>query len=339
MVLICTFLGLLYPVLSQEFDDSYAFINGGVGGFIGGILLALLEQNVGPKIIKTSFIKKLVIKTTVYTIFFIVLILGLVSFTRSIEAGQSYFQYLVGSQFNRIVFHEDFHIIILYTLFLCANIFIVRQLSRKMGQGILFHIITGTYHNPKEEERIFMCLDIKASTTIAEKLGDVKYNEFLNDFFYDITGSILLTKGEIYRYVGDEVVVSWNMKAGLQNAHCIRTFFLAKDEINGQKEKYFDKYGFVPGFRAAFHCGRVIRGEIGDVKSQLVFLGDVMYIVARVEKKCGELGHNILITSDLIQRISLPEILEMEYVGKLSASQKQKELDLYTLNEIELSPV
>ena len=339
MVLICTFLGLLYPVLAREFGDTYAFINGGVGGFIGGILLVILEQNVGPQIIKTSFINKLVIKTTIYILIFIVFILGLVSFTRSIETGQSYFQYLVGPQFNRKIFHEDFHIIILYALFLSASIFMVRQLSRKMGQGNLLHIVTGTYHNPKEEERIFMSLDIKASTTIAEKLGDVKYNEFLNDFFYDITGSILLTKGEIYRYVGDEVVVFWNLRAGLQNAHCIRTFFLAKDEINGQKEKYFDKYGFVPGFRAAFHCGRVIRGEIGDVKSQLVFLGEVMYIVARLEKKCGELGHNILITSDLIQRISLPEILEMEYVGKLSASQKQKELDLYTLNEIELSPV
>ena len=67
-------------------------------------------------------------------------------------------------------------------------------------------------------------------------------------------------------------------------------FSWAKDEINGQKEKYFDKYGFVPGFRAAFHCGRVIRGEIGDVKSQLVFLGEVMYIVAPIGKEMWRTG-------------------------------------------------
>ena len=108
MVLICIFLGLLYPVLAREFGDTYAFINGGVGGFIGGILLVLLEQNVGPQIIKTSFINKLLIKTTIYILIFIVFILVLVSFTRSIEAGQSYFQYLVGPQFNRKVFRRCF---------------------------------------------------------------------------------------------------------------------------------------------------------------------------------------------------------------------------------------
>ena len=61
-----------------------------------------------------------------------------------------------------------------------------------------------------------MFLDIKSSTTIAEKLGHNSYFKLLNDFFADITDSILYNKGEIYQYVGDEVVVSWKVKNGIR---------------------------------------------------------------------------------------------------------------------------
>ena len=66
-----------------------------------------------------------------------------------------------------------------------------------------------------------MFLDLDDSTTIAEKLDDLKYHTFVNEFFKDITQSILFTKGEIYQYVGDEIVVSWNMKKGLANSNCV----------------------------------------------------------------------------------------------------------------------
>jgi len=59
-----------------------------------------------------------------------------------------------------------------------------------------------------------MFIDLNDSTTIAEKIGDIEYNKFLNNFFYDITDSIIENYGRIYRYVGDEVVVSWKLKKG-----------------------------------------------------------------------------------------------------------------------------
>ena len=106
---------------------------------------------------------------------------------------------------------------------------------------MLFNLFTGKYHKPREERRIFMCLDLKSSTSIAEKLGDIQYHCLLNQFFFDITKCILYTDGEIYRYVGDEVVVSWSMKSGLQNANCIRTYFYARNEINKLKENLLTK--------------------------------------------------------------------------------------------------
>jgi len=340
IAVISTFLGLFYPLLSREFDHPMAFLNGALVGLIGGIFIALNEQDVfRPKIKKSSFLKKLITKSLTYMFFFSLLFLGVVSFTRSLESGLSWFEYLSSSHFYSLVFYEDFHIGMFYILLLSGTISFARQMSRKMGQGVLLNIITGKYRKPIEEERIFMFMDINSSTEIAEKLGDIKYNELLNEFFYDVTVSILATKGEIYRYVGDEIVVSWNMKAGLKNSNCIRTFFLALNEINKEKEKYYNRYNLVPRFSAGFHCGKVIRGEIGDVKSQIVFHGEVMYTSVRTEKKCGELKKRILITSNLMKKLSIPDIYEMVYVGKLEAKDNQRELDLYTVNEVEVPPI
>jgi len=134
IILICTLLGLLYPVLARELDDPIALLNGILVGFLGGIFIAVSEQNVfKPQVRKTSFINKLIIKSTTYTAFFGLLILGVVSFNRSLQADTEYFQYLASPEFYQFIFKEDFHIIILYTLVLSATIPFVRQISRKMN--------------------------------------------------------------------------------------------------------------------------------------------------------------------------------------------------------------
>jgi len=70
-----------------------------------------------------------------------------------------------------------------------------------------------------------MFLDIKSSTTIAERIKHKKYFELLNDFFNDVTDPIIYNKGEIYQYVGDEITVSWKLENGVDNFNCINCFF------------------------------------------------------------------------------------------------------------------
>ncbi|MHC4457755.1 MAG: adenylate/guanylate cyclase domain-containing protein, partial [Planctomycetota bacterium] len=89
-----------------------------------------------------------------------------------------------------------------------AALFIL-QVSDKFGQGVLISFLLGKYHRPKEDDRIFMFMDLKSSTTYAEKLGHIKYSQFIQDCFFDITDVITKYDAKIYQYVGDEVVLSW----------------------------------------------------------------------------------------------------------------------------------
>lgn len=339
IIIAATFAGLLYPILSREFGDVYAFINGFTIGFLGGVFIALFELYFyNPLNKKVGFIPKLVYKSFTYTFFFIFLILFVMALTGSIDTKIGFFEYLKGDEFLHFILKEDFILIVLYTLLLSSAVNFIHQLSRKMGQGILWNFITGKYHKPREEERIFMFLDLNHSTKIAEKIGDIEFNYLLNEIFFDITSSILSTYGEIYRYVGDEVVIMWKLKRGLVNANCIRTFFLVKNTIRALREKYLLKYGFLPTFSAGYHMGKVIVGEIGDIKSQISFSGDVLYIGANIEKQCRLIEREILVSEDLIKRLSLPEIYQMKPMGEYQ-KKSGKKMDLYTVTEAELQSV
>ena len=336
IVSVSSFFGVMYPILSGESKEIFRLMSGILIGLIGGSFIAFFELYFFNRRNRNiAFIQKLIKKVSVYMLFFPLLIIVTVSLSRSIEYKQSFLSYISEGQLMSFIFNEDFLIILLYTLILTSAIAFVQQISQKMGQNVLWNFIIGRYRVPREEERIFMFLDINHSTTIAEKLGDIKFSNLINDIIFDLSQSILSTYGEIYRYVGDEMVVTWKIKKGLKNANCLRCFFQAKFSIRSNREKYIKTYGFLPSFSAGFHCGKVIVGEIGDVKSQISFFGDILYQTATIEKMCKQVDKDNLVSEALVKRISLPEIYNMKLVSSLKHSQKS--IDLYTISEIKIA--
>ena len=85
----------------------------------------------------------------------------------------------------------------------------VMEVSRKVGPGNLSALFTGRYRRPRIEERIFLFLDLKASTTITERLGSEKFSRLLRQCFYDLNDIVITYGAQIYQFVGDEVVLTW----------------------------------------------------------------------------------------------------------------------------------
>lgn len=209
--------------------------------------------------------------------------------------------------------------------------FMYLDISERFGPGGFSGYIFGRYHKPKTEMRIFMFLDIKGSTHIAEKLDNVQYFDLLDKFFRDITNSIVITKGEIYQYVGDEVLVSWTLKNGLRHAHCINCFFDIKRVMRKKKEEYLETYGVFPEFKAGFHFGEVMAGEMGVVKRDVVYSGDVLNTASRIQELCNNYNVDLLISKRLLNEITLPEILESRPIDTIVLRGKKTKIDLYTI--------
>jgi adenylate cyclase len=210
------------------------------------------------------------------------------------------------------------------------------HVNEKYGPGILGKLIMGKYHHPREEERIFMFVDIRSSTTIAEQLGHLRFFELLNDFYRDLTNPILYKSGEIYQYVGDEIVISWPMELGLRNANCLRCFYGMKGTLETLSAEYKKNYGSVPVIKAGLHCGPVTTGEIGVIKKDIVFSGDVMNTTSRIQAKCNQFGVDILLSKTLLDKLKLPpDEFHRKRVGMIELRGKKKKVELYSFGDEE----
>lgn len=208
------------------------------------------------------------------------------------------------------------------------------HVNDKYGTGVFFKLLMGRYHKPREEERIFMFVDMKSSTLIAERLGHVRFFNLLNDFFRDITNPINDAGGEIYQYVGDEVVISWTMERGLAHANCIRCYYGMREKIIKQSQRYREKYGLVPEFKAGLHCGLVTVGEIGVIKKDIVFSGDVLNTTSRIQDVCNRYDVRILLSKYLLDKLHLPpHTMQFMRVGIIELKGKRQKVELYTVED------
>ena len=118
------------------------------------------------------------------------------------------------------------------------------------------------------DTRIFMFMDLISSTSYAEKLGYSNYSRFIKDIYSEMDEYVLETKGNVYQYVGDEVVVVWTLKEGIKNLNCLRFFMLFEERMLEMKKYFFSEYGIFPKFKAGFHYGEVAIAEGGRNTSQ-----------------------------------------------------------------------
>ncbi len=207
---------------------------------------------------------------------------------------------------------------------------ITLQVNDKFGPQILINFILGKYHNPKEETRIFMFVDLISSTTIAERLGYEKYHLFLRDYYADITNSILNNRGDIYQYIGDEVVISWRVTTSLTD-DCFRCYVDMRNAIAMKKKKYEASYGIVPDFKAGLHYGKVMMGEIGIIKRELTFSGDVLNTTSRIQGKCNEFSVKILVSDELLALIPDNQIYQRIPLGNIELRGKESRVAISTV--------
>lgn len=208
------------------------------------------------------------------------------------------------------------------------------QINSKFGYSTLGSILCGKYNTPKEEKRIFMFLDLNSSTEIAEHLGDEKYHKLLKDFFADITHPVLNNKGEIYQYVGDEVVIAWKQEEGAENSQCIRCFYDIKHCIEANQAKYLRQYGLIPTFKAGIHCGKVVAGEVGVLKRDITYSGNVLNTTSRILGMCHTFNTDLIASLDLVAELGLSNQYTAQSLGAVKLRGKEKELVLSTLTPL-----
>ena len=205
-----------------------------------------------------------------------------------------------------------------------------------LGPGVFFAFVAGRYYHPRLEERVLLFIDMRASTAIAERLGEVRFLDFLNRFITDLSLAIAETGGEIHKYVGDEIIATWTLAASLNGAGCVRACFVAHDRLATRGPEYERDFGCRADFRAGLHCGSVVVGELGYLKKEIALIGDTMNTAARIQEACRDTGCRVLASAALLERIgALPAGVTRRSLGPLPMRGKEQPIALYALKTMD----
>lgn len=219
----------------------------------------------------------------------------------------------------------------LHWALLMIGTMVMLRLSDQYGSGSVSDLLE-RYRKPRQELRIFMFLDMRSSTSVAESIGDTRYFKLLNELYADITDPVIYSEGEIYQYVGDEISVSWRLDRGIRNNRCIKCFFAIRSKLRDRAEHYRNNYGIEPVFKAGFHYGRVTSGEVGMVKRQTIFSGDVVNTAAHIQASCNERGVDNLLSKELLDVLSLSSsAYVIKPIGTIPLKGKRNAVELFTL--------
>jgi class 3 adenylate cyclase len=205
------------------------------------------------------------------------------------------------------------------------------ELTRLIGGRVLFNIVLGRYRHPTREERILMFLDLAGSTSLAEALGEVRMQELLTRFFFDIDEPIVAYAGEVHAYVGDEVIVTWPLTAQAPGGRCFECFFAIEDRIAEMADSYQLEFGSVPRFRAALHAGPVVISECGNSRRQIAYFGDTLNVTQRLQEHCKSVGRTLLVSSDLLRRVRPGSDLQIEALGRAKLRGRSTAVEVFAI--------
>ena len=230
-----------------------------------------------------------------------------------------------GALWSRLVVSSS--LLALALSFMVMPVFKIMQLLsiKTLGRAML-----GRYLHPRREARGILFMDMKGSTSLIEDIGDKDFLRFLNEVLFEINGVILEYKGEIYRYVGDEFIVTWSEDTVQESLGCI----VAIQQALRDKTAHFERrFNHAPSFRYGLHFGEIMVGELGDLRTEIAFIGDAINTTKRIEDVCRHFNFDVLASSAYLERVSFPEDTRTVPVEAIRLRGKSSPMQLYGITK------
>ena len=324
MVLLTVGIGQIFTALAHDEPSgtvmSHALFSWCLGGALGwGFEMYLVPGRFGAPIRRLGFLSAILVKATSITI---IVVITTLAENLLLHGG------ILPGMFTSTLFYMV--LLVVFVSFFSLNSLL--QIIRIIGGRVLVNFILGRYHHPVREERIFLFLDIKGSTAMAEQLGDIGVQKLISRFFFDISGPITDHDGEVHRYIGDQVVVTWPLNRPDAVIKALECYFAIRALTERKNPGYLRAFGAPIDFRVGIHGGPVVASECGDRKQEIVYFGNSINTAARIEQYCKEADSPFLISSDLLDRAELPPgwRRECKAVTKLRGHQNEIELSVVT---------
>ncbi|WP_109833325.1 adenylate/guanylate cyclase domain-containing protein [Reichenbachiella versicolor] len=226
---------------------------------------------------------------------------------------------------------DIFFSIFAYLMFLGFVLQFFREMGNRFGHGIIINYMIGTYQQPTVVERTVMFIDLNHSTTISEELGHIKYSRLINKCFHLLSEVMVNYDAEIYQYVGDEVVLTWDNSRLKHKSNPVRLFYAFEKKILGEKEEFLQKFKVLPTFKASINTGSVVMSEVGSTgHKEIAYHGDVLNTCSRLLELSKKYQQPLLCTSDFFTELNDEKVIS-QLLDKVRLRGKSEDVSVYGL--------
>jgi adenylate cyclase len=326
------------PFQEVHLDWRSDLVIAGFLGFCTGIISGFVDQLLENRFFINKAIGVVILIKSVIALFVFII---LISFVR-----YSIYPFLVRKLMhveNVITLEKSwehfFQLLLIYNIAAGLLISFINQVNKKFGPGVLLPLLLGRYRSPREEKRIFLFMDLKSSTRIAEMLGHMKYSAFIRDSFMDINTMLSLYHAQVYQYVGDEIVLTWTVREGLQKLSCVQFFFACAEKFKERSAHYIKHFGQVPEFKAGLHMGKVTVVEVGNIKRDIAYHGDTMNTAARIQSVCNQYNKSFLTSRYVFENSEIEKYYNTESLGLIELKGKNQPVEIASIENVRSIPV
>lgn len=152
-----------------------------------------------------------------------------------------------------------------------------------------------------------------------------------------MTDPIIRHEGEVYQYVGDEVVITWKAKEGISRNNCVVCFFDIEENLKTHGPEFEKKYVLIPYFKAGKHLGEVTTGEIGSLKKVIVYTGDILNAASRIQALCKSYQRSLIVSKEIIAVLDDTSALALETLGSTQLRGREEPAELYSVSRTAVS--
>ena len=202
----------------------------------------------------------------------------------------------------------------LFSILMSCAISYSLELRRLIGPGVFGAFLFGRYRYPRTEQRLLLLLDLVGSTALAERIGAERFLGFIDQWIHDLTDPLMAAEGQIYRYIGDEIILTWPYSPHAAERALVLVQALTA-RLAANAEAYRRQFGEAPLMRVAMHAGPVVTGEVGDIKREITYLGDTVNTAARIAGECRQHQALVLASAQSLRGVVLPSGLSRYDLG------------------------
>ncbi len=223
-----------------------------------------------------------------------------------------------------------------FLFIMTSFIFLIINMGKAIRQRVGSHNFTklasGYYRKPREEDRIFIFIDLISSTKYAEQLGHRQYSKFLQKCFEPLGLLEIKYRAMQYQIIGDEVVLTWYTKHIQNFRYAVKFYYEFSYMLSTMQNEFKKEFGIIPDFTASINSGKIMVSEVGSLKSEIAFHGDVLNTAARIQKQCKSYKRKLLVTKNFTEQFGkVSDGFKIEWIAKDLLIGKKHQVDIFAI--------